>query len=366
MAWQAPNLLGMIFERPQVPDSQVLQNFMSGFVGGREQAKQNKNQDALDQMAYGDTAAGVMTPEPKRNWLEETVKGIYLGKQMQDPLKYQQAKLQNQNLAARAIGETLDNRLKQKELDDSLSAKGEITQWMERYDTPDKRRDAVLPVNPTARKYALDMQHADSQSFIEQGKIIDNISFSKSLAEIDPEDRAMIREMIPNKDGTPSPQQLKVLSIAQQKIQSRLAAAKESAAMTAPSVLAAQIRADATIQKAAQAEFTPGEPVTFKDGSKLIHVSPQRWQYVKANKVEEMSDSQMLSLAKTIDDKTKRDGILNALISKAEKQLAPKTEPEPAKPTPAATPTVTNQSEYDALPPNSVYIGRDGKPYRKP
>jgi hypothetical protein len=47
-------------------------------------------------------------------------------------------------------------------------------------------------------------------------------------------------------------------------------------------------------------------------------------------------------------------------------QASPAMPEEPAVPDPTATATITNDAEYDALPPGTVFVGPDGKKRKKP
>lgn len=250
MAWEAPNLLDKIFSQPRFDPTQYNStgNFLSGFLGGYQQAQDKKYQEEQAQ-TISDMTGTAEPSQQKPNWLAETIKGAILGKEMQDPLKYQQSVLNNKLLMARGINETLDNRLKSLQLDSDTESKTQIARWQEAYGkNPTDIINSPVPPNPAAAKYVLEAKHAAAQTIAGSTVIQDAINFNKSLAGIDPEDRAMIREMTPNQDGTPSSQQMKVLSIAEEKVRNRQLAAQEEKALTASAPLAAQIRQETALK----------------------------------------------------------------------------------------------------------------------
>jgi hypothetical protein len=63
--------------------------------------------------------------------------------------------------------------------------------------------------------------------------------------------------------------------------------------------------------QAVEAEKTTGmdNPQTkeFDDGSKLIHVSPNRWQYIKGGVTKGMSTGQLMALSKSLTDLDPQD-----------------------------------------------------------
>ena len=99
--------------------------------------------------------------------------------------------------------------------------------------------------------------------------------------------------------------------------------------------LAERIRHD----KAVETGTGMAEPETkeFDDGSKLIHVSPNRWQYVKDGNKKEMSTSQLMAISKSLKDLDPKDTtastIDEALKAKAVQQVSGKgkTADTPAK-----------------------------------
>ena len=119
--------------------------------------------------------------------------------------------------------------------------------------------------------------------------------------------------------------------------------------------------------EAEKTSMTAPETKEFDDGSKLIHVSPNRWQYIKGGATKGMSTSQLMAISKSLKDLDPKDAtastIDEALKSEAVQQVRG-VKGVPVKL--GALPKVTTKDDFDALNSGDKYIGKDGQTYQKP
>jgi hypothetical protein len=123
--------------------------------------------------------------------------------------------------------------------------------------------------------------------------------------------------------------------------------------------------------QAVEAEKTTGmdNPQTkeFDDGSKLIHVSPNRWQYVKGGVTKGMSTGQLMALSKSLTDLDPKDTTAATINEALKAEAVQQVKGIKSKPTKAgALPTITTKDDFDALDSGDKYLGKDGQTYQKP
>ena len=131
-------------------------------------------------------------------------------------------------------------------------------------------------------------------------------------------------------------QQVEIQLGAQKLKADQAAAALEEAKRNHDLIHSDKLAADA-IRTKTVADFQP-DVKPLADGSQLIHVSPERWQYVAApkngGKTQDLSTAQMIEISKSLkaanpDDPTAKI-IDDALSNKVKAQLMPGAKPAPA------------------------------------
>ena len=134
---------------------------------------------------------------------------------------------------------------------------------------------------------------------------------------------------------------------------------------------AAQLEETKRHNQAVEAEKITGmaapETKEFDDGSKLIHVSPNRWQYVKGGATKGMSTRQLMDFSKSLKDLDPKDttaSIIDEALKSEAVQQVKGVKGTPVKPN--ALPKVTTKDAFDALDSGDKYIGKDGQTYQKP
>lgn len=267
----------------------------------------------------------------------------------------------------------------------------DIPKWLSEHPTEESRRSAAWPVarTPEWERNLNQLRIADSRSVSQKAAVEDVSLFNKRLAALtDAGSRAAIKGMTANKDGTPSAIQWQALGYAedaariaaqnqkestdlQSEIDRQQAIAKGDKVVTTtgPKGTTTSI---STVPKTS--DFTPQSPMVFSDGSKLIHVSPQRWQFVKGDKVRNMTSGQLKDYATTVlkEGDPLREQIMGKLRADVEKQVGADQSkdvnglpPKPDAGTAPAMPKISTKAERDALAPGTQYIGPDGKTYTR-
>lgn len=184
---------------------------------------------------------------------------------------------------------------------------------------------------------------AELSSIAGKAKIADTTDFAKKMSEILPEDRAAIKTMQPNKDGTPSAMQWQALSLAEERANVR----RENEATVAE--IDAELRGDTVTttvtDKGVTKTYKPapiaGQAVMPKeavlsDGSKIV-VNPKTGAFkfiAKDKKEKEFTGPQLLAISKHLksvdDDDENAKKIDEFLALHAVEQITPKTN-APAK-----------------------------------
>ncbi len=195
--------------------------------------------------------------------------------------------------------------------------------------------------------------------------IADATDFTKRMSTIAPEDRAAIGGMSRNPDGTPSAMQWKALSLSEETAKVHQQNVNEQArqdAIARGDVVTTTVTDKGVSQRFAppaanSKAFVPEPPTEYANGAKLIHVSPNRWQYIAPGKGKaEITTSNLRTIAQ---DALKRDhkdpvalDIMKKLESEALKQLSKGEEGVSAPATPASSLDSTTKSglKYNIVP----------------
>lgn len=267
------------------------------------------------------------------------------------------------NLASQALG----IEAQQQALDLNavlLKAKAEdtatIPAWLREHPTFESRQTAEWPTAKTHEGMQMLEQARlrDTTSLQHTVAVQDLSSFAKQIAALDAEDRAAIRSMQPNRDGTPSAMQWQALGLAEQSQKLHRENESEAAAMDAA------LRGDSvttkvtdkgtttTIKSTSSSATTMPKEATLSDGSKIV-VNPKTGAFkfmAKDGKEKEFTKPQLLAIAKHLKDVDPEDvnakKIDDFLASGAVEQITPKTNP------PSAAPASTTKSglRYEILP----------------
>lgn len=299
--------------------------------------------DALNTVAEsrGSKSAPVSKPEAKPSgWLQNAVRGYRIS--MEPEMKARQLEVQGmelkQKMATLAMDGTIADQQAFSTLSDELAVNPEILGdpgIMSRFKTP--QFQAVVGK----------MVDMNTRSLATKTKLADMTMFTRKLATVDPEDRAAIQSMEPNPDGAPSPMQWQALSLVEERKQVALQNQRAAAAIEAKQrgdVVTTTVTDKGVTETFRPApgssqSFKPEAPIDYPNGAKLIHVSPQRWQYIAPGGVsKEMSAEQLRAIAKDLMAKDENDPvaaqIMQKLSDEAAKQIGTKATPSTSTATP--------------------------------
>ena len=190
--------------------------------------------------------------------------------------------------------------------------------------------------NPMAAEQINSAQIRASQSISVTKAKEDLTQFNTRLSKLPPDARAAIQGMSDDpRTKLPTAMKWTALGLAEQSEQIRMQNDKTAAELEAAQrgdveTTRVTSRGVESIYKPAPAGAASqmGEPTVkeLPDGSKLIHVSPNRWQYVKGENKKEMSTGQLMAISKSFKELDPNDATAKAidehLKTEAQSQIA--------------------------------------------
>lgn len=192
--------------------------------------------------------------------------------------------------------------------------------------------------NPVAAERINQAQIRATQSVKVQKAGEDLTQFNKRLLALPPDSRADIQGMSDDpRTGLPSADKWRALAVAEQAEVLRQENLREAAALeaqstgTVPTTAIGPKGVTTTYRPPTASQAMMGEPTVrdFPDGSKLIHVSPNRWQYVKGEVKKDLSPNQLMDISKALKELDANDptaaAIDEALKESALKQIKPQS-----------------------------------------
>ncbi len=188
-----------------------------------------------------------------------------------------------------------------------------IPKWLQEHPTWESRQGAgsyPMALTPEWEQKVDKIRIADTQS-VQQKVVLSGVSeFTKRVDALSKSDPIAGSQFAPYIGKVPPPVILQALGVAEQAVGVRQQNEKEQAALDA------QARGDvqtttindkgvSTSYKPAPvnsgtSQFKPEQPITLEGGAKLIHVSPNRWQYVKGDTKTDLTPEQKRNVAHEI------------------------------------------------------------------
>lgn len=316
---------------------------MGAEANAADLARDTAKVDALNAVAESKptTSAPVPKPEPKQTgWLQNAARGYRIS--MEPEMKAQQLQVQGMELKNKMTMLAMDGTIADQQAFSTLS--DELVQ------NPDILSDPSIMSRfktPQFQAVVGKMVDMNTRSLATKTKLADMTMFTKKLATLDPKDRAAIQNITPNPDGAPSPMQWQALSLAEeQKIASlknqRTAAeieAKLRGDVVTTTVTDKGVTETFRPAPGSSQSFKPEAPIDYPNGAKLIHVSPQRWQYIAPGGVsKEMSAEQLRAIAKDLMAKDENDPVAAQIMQKLSDESAKQIGTKAVSPTSTATP----------------------------
>lgn len=222
-----------------------------------------------------------------------------------------------------------------------------IPEWLKDHPTWESRQDAEWPTaaSPQWQKQLTDLKLRDSQSVQAKVAVSAANAFSKRVTDLSKTDPSAAGQFAPyiGKANIPSTIQ-QALAVAEQTAQLKAQNQREQAAIDAqargdvPTTKITEKGVETTYKAPTAASktssFTPDEPIKLSDGSQLIHVSPNKWQYVKGNNKTDLTSEQKRNIAHELLNLNPKDPrgltILNELADMAQNKKQPTATPQPA------------------------------------
>lgn len=273
---------------------------------------------------------------------------------------------ESEQRSPKVSGEQLMNiALMKQQLDTRKEAKLEAAKWqLESGGDPVwKINHNYMGTNSDAAQFIHNQQVAASQSLLAQKAKQDIVDFSKRLSALPPQSRAAIQGMSNDpKTGLPTATKWNALAVAEQTEQVRQENVRKQAEIDAmaqglkPKVKIGPKGVETTFEQPKPdkdtSTFTPEEK-ELPSGTKIIHLSPNRWQVKpKSGSDIELTDEQLRMLAKEgeADYPTESKSIMDFLMAKAKAKIAPKE--AVAAPAPSAAPNLKTDSglKYSIVP----------------
>lgn len=212
-----------------------------------------------------------------------------------------------------------------------------IPNWLKEHPTWQSRQDASdwpTAMTPEGESQLTQVRLRDAQSVQQKVAIAGVSEFSKRVNELSKSDPIAGSQFAQYIGKVPPPVVLQALGVAEQALGVRQQNAKDQAALDAQSrgdVATTTIndKGVSTSYKPAPAnsnasQFKPEDPISLEGGAQLIHVSPNRWQYVKGDTKTDLTPEQKRNVAHEILSLNAKDPrglkILDELASMATKQ----------------------------------------------
>lgn len=271
-----------------------------------------------------------------RSLVSDYFEGQKLGMEKQQ----QQINLQSGLLGIQQQKQSLalnDVKLKNQTVDSTV-----IPNWLKDHPTWQSRQDAggyPTALTPEWEQKIDKVRIADTQS-VQQKVVLSGVSeFTKRVNELSKSDPIAGSQFAQYIGKVPPPVVLQALGVAEQALGVRQQNAKDQAALDAQNrgyVATTTIndKGVSTSYKPAPAnsnasQFKPEDPISLEGGAQLIHVSPNRWQYVKGDTKTDLTPEQKRNVAHEILSLNAKDPrglkILDELASMATKKPATNT-----------------------------------------
>ena len=188
-----------------------------------------------------------------------------------------------------------------------------IPNWLKDHPTWQSRQDAggyPTALTPEWETKIDKVRIADTQS-VQQRVVLSGVSeFTKRVNDLSKSDPIAGSQFAPYIGKVPPPVVLQALGVAEQAMGVRQQNEKDQAALDAQSrgdVATTTIndKGVSTSYKPAPAnsgtsQFKPEQPISLQGGAQLIHVSPNRWQYVKGDTKTDLTPDQKRNIAREI------------------------------------------------------------------
>lgn len=227
---------------------------------------------------------------------------------------------------------------------------------------------------------------AELNSIQGKTKLADMSAFVKGMAEIDPEDRAMIQSMSRNPDGSYSGEQWKALSMAKERVNIRRKNEAEAAALEAQA--RGDIQTTTITDKGVTTRFSPKPDTTAKDAT-IINVlgNAKKWREQAAATKDFAEAELLLGYAESaekwadkqgkfappdpgfVENTVRTDSRGRKETTEKKREPLPGSDPDSKPKSEDVTQTlkpISTKQEFDALPSGAEFIGADGKRYKKP